>query len=672
MSQYKQVNRNHKKRREHTNTERNKAHRVNKSSSNSSYRIVSQENLEEQLKLAQKEKSNNNSSTFPVGSLYKENARRNNNRGKARRRGRGYINNKNNDNKWKTQHQKNNTHITNECDQICNECKTSNYSASHKCRNCNRRKTPTNQTSSYHDNEKTVNTPTINQRNKWKQIQKTHKVDEKQNVDNDKKAHNVNENLRVEREKSKSERAELNQKQKEFETEKSRIINYEKEKYRKKAAEMKNEYEELRRKIYLVTWELKYDDGEWEIYDDTLNKRIDRLAINKSLIFKGNDGDNYLITRYSKISGVEQNIDTNICREIRRKEEQTEKLKRLKVEAEKAKLDKEKTGIELENRRLKNEIFQLRQSEKQKEAIQKQYDLLEQEKLKAIKYQKNVELKNENLKNEILKLINQRDAVSAYLTSKVEKSVVEKLEIMKEKEILKKENGEFKCKVEEFVKLLNEKSQEGEKYRLKAEEIKKSLELMIWQVNESDGEWKSFDDEMNKKIEALAINESFPFTCNGKTCKITRNSNEFGQQIIVNGFWVKNDKQEIRRIKKSYQLVTAELDEEKQEFEMEKVRINKEKEQLRKKAEDEEKQKLEKEQEYEKLKKNLFVVIWEWRENNGEWKLYTDSMNTKIEILEINQTLKFTAKNNQTYEVTRNSKNGGLQKKYKDKCSERN
>eukprot|EP01083_Nonionella_stella_P297032 1008941_1 len=106
----------------------------------------------------------------------------------------------------------------------------------------------------------------------------------------------------------------------------------------------------------------------------------------------------------------------------------------------------------------------------------------------------------------------------------------------------------------------------------------------------------------------------------------------------------------------------AELDYKKKQVEMEKTRIIKEKDKFKRKAEEEKKQKLETEQKYMKLKKDMYMIIWEWKENHSEWKLYTDNINTAIEALKIHESLSFTAQNMQTYVVTRKSKDSGTQK----------
>ena len=66
------------------------------------------------------------------------------------------------------------------------------------------------------------------------------------------------------------------------------------------------------------------------------------------------------------------------------------------------------------------------------------------------------------------------------------------------------------------------------------------------------------------------------------------------------------------------------------------------------------------------MKKDLFVVTWEWRENNNEWKLYTGDINKRIEKLEVGKSLTFTTQNNdQRYKVMRNTENGGIQRNVK-------
>eukprot|EP01083_Nonionella_stella_P089976 251339_1 len=87
------------------------------------------------------------------------------------------------------------------------------------------------------------------------------------------------------------------------------------------ARDAENQIEEYKRKMYVVVWQWKENDGTWNTYDDRINKKIANLEINASLTFTADNRQKYEVMRSCLDKGTQQNMKTKVVREVRRVEQ---------------------------------------------------------------------------------------------------------------------------------------------------------------------------------------------------------------------------------------------------------------------------------------------------------------------------------------------------------------
>eukprot|EP01083_Nonionella_stella_P216527 778195_1 len=91
------------------------------------------------------------------------------------------------------------------------------------------------------------------------------------------------------------------------------------EKTKRRNAE--DQIEEYKKKMYVVVWQWKENNSTWNSYEDQINKKIDNLNINASLTFTASNSQTYEVTRSCIDKGTQQNMNTNVVREVRRIEQ---------------------------------------------------------------------------------------------------------------------------------------------------------------------------------------------------------------------------------------------------------------------------------------------------------------------------------------------------------------